>query len=274
MNNATNINNAIATATAAPKPTQQKTPSQMMNAVLSSEATQKMLGGMLGEKRGAFVASVLDLYGTDTYLQKCPAGEVFKECLKAVSLDLPISKQLGFSYVIPYKGHPQFQIGYKGMIQLAMRTGAYKHINAGTVCEGEFVKADKLTGEVDISGEKLSEEVVGYFAYIETINGFSKAEYWTRERVLTHAAKYSKSYQQGAAIWRENFDEMATKTVLRNLLSHWGVMSVQMIVQGDDRAENADKAITGAPVDVTPPTDADAPAEARFEEVPENEPQP
>ena len=273
MNNVTNIGNAIATATAAPKPTQQKTPSQMMNAVLSAEATQKMLGGMLGEKRGAFVASVLDLYGSDTYLQKCPAGEVFKECLKAVSLDLPISKQLGFAYVIPYKGHPQFQIGYKGMIQLAMRTGAYKHINAGTVYEGEFVKADKLTGEVDISGEKLSEEVVGYFAYIETINGFSKAEYWTRERVLTHAAKYSKSYQQGAAIWRENFDEMATKTVLRNLLSHWGVMSVQMIVQGDDRADNADKAITGAPIDVTPPTDFDAPAEAAEMEVNSNEPQ-
>lgn len=273
MNNVTNIGNAIATAASAAKPSAQKTPAQMMNAVLSAEATQKMLSKMLGEKMGAFIASVLDLYSTDSYLQKCPAGEVFKECLKAVSLDLPISKQLGFAYVIPYKGHPQFQIGYKGMIQLAMRTGAYKHINAGTVYEGEFVKADKLTGEIDISGEKISEEVVGFFAYIETINGFSKADYWTREGVLSHAGKYSKSYQQGAAIWRENFEEMATKTVLRNLLSHWGVMSVQMVVQGDDRAEIADRAIVGAPVDVTPPTDLDAPTTDEEMEVDSNEPQ-
>ena len=264
--NTENTFNAIANATA--QKVEKKSPTTMMNSVINAESTQKMLSGMLGEKKGAFVASVLDLYGSDGYLQKCPAGEVFKECLKAVSLDLPISKQLGFAYVIPYKGHPQFQIGYKGMIQLAMRTGAYKHINAGVVYDGELKSADKLTGEVDINGEKISEEIVGFFAYIETINGFSKAEYWSREKVIDHAAKYSKSYQQGSAIWRDNFNEMAIKTVLRNLLSHWGVMSVQMTMQtafSDDRAELADKALSGAQIDTPIQNDGDIPPAEFFE---------
>ena len=249
----------IQAATAAPTSPIKKTPAQVMNAILSSEGTKKLLENTLHENSGAFTASVLDLYNSDKLLQSCPAQEVFAECLKAVSLKLPINKQLGFAYVIPYKGHAQFQLGYKGLLQLCMRTGAYKHINAGPVYEGELVKVDKLTGMVDLSGEQLSEEVIGYFAYIETINGFSKALYWSKPRLIEHAKKFSKSYQQGAQIWRDNFDEMATKTVLRNLLSKWGVMSVEMTgAMEDDRAEIADKVIQGEP----------EPVPAEYQEIP------
>lgn len=229
MNQTTNTNGVIASAAQA-KPTEKpKSPCNVMRTILDSEATKKLLRDSLQENAGAFAASVIDLYNSDKYLQRCDPRQVFAECLKAVSLKLPINKQLGFAYVIPYGDVPQFQLGYKGMIQLCMRTGAYKYINAGMVYEGEFVGEDKLTGEIDLSGNRISDTVIGYFAYIETINGFKKALYWSKEKVTAHAAKFSKSYKSTNSVWKTDFDAMAVKTVLRNLLSHYGVMSVEMV---------------------------------------------
>lgn len=230
---AKNAGNVITAATEKQRMAQKpKTAANIMGDILNAEATKQLLKNTLKENAGAFSASILDLYNTDRTLQQCDPKAVFGECLKAASLKLPINKQLGFAYVVPYKSNgvsiPQFQIGYKGLVQLALRTGAYKYINAGAVYEGEFKSADKLTGEVDLSGEKVSDEVVGYFAYIETINGFKKAMYCTEEQVTAHAARYSKSYKSTNSAWATNFDEMATKTVLRNLLSHYGYMSVEM----------------------------------------------
>lgn len=228
-----NAENVIVAATEKQQVAQKsKTAANIMGDILNAEATKKLLKNTLKENAGAFSASILDLYNTDYTLQKCDPRAVFGECLKAASLKLPINKQLGFAYVVPYKSDgksiPQFQIGYKGLIQLALRTGAYRYINAGPVYEGEFKSADKLTGEVDLSGEKVSDEVVGYFAYIETTNGFKKALYWTKKKVTKHASDYSKSYQKSNSAWATKFDEMATKTVLRNLLSHYGYMSIEM----------------------------------------------
>ncbi len=209
-----------------------KSPASIMGEIVNASSTKKLLENTLKENSGAFAASIIDLYNTDTYLQACDPRAVFGECLKAASLKLPVNKQLGFAYIVPYKSKgvslPQFQIGYKGLIQLAMRTGAYKHINAGEVYEGEFKGSDKLTGEIDISGEAVSDKIIGYFAYIETTNGFKKAMYWNKEKVKAHAKRYSKSYNSQSSAWASNFDEMATKTVLRNMLSHYGYMSVEM----------------------------------------------
>ena len=227
----TNTSGVIAAAAAkknAPAENKPKSPSNIMRGILDSESTKKLLSDSLKENAGAFAASIIDLYNSDKYLQTCNPKQVFGECLKAVSLKLPINKQLGFAYIVPYGNVPQFQLGYKGMIQLCMRTGSYKYINAGVVYEGEFKSEDKLTGKIDISGEKISDKVVGYFAYIETINGFKKASYWSREKVEAHAAKFSKSYKSANSVWKSDFDAMAIKTVLRNLLSHYGVMSVEM----------------------------------------------
>lgn len=240
-----------------------KSPAQRMQDIVSHPATMKILEGSLRENAGAFAASIIDLYNSDKTLQACDPQKVMAEALKAVSLKLPINRQLGFAYIIPYRDRtgsqlPQFQLGYRGLLQLCMRTGAYRHINAGPVYEGELTGIRKLTGEVSLDGEKTSDKVVGYFAYIETINGFSKAMYWPTEKVVAHAKQYSKTYGGQNSVWNEHFDEMAVKTVLRNLLSHWGVMSVDMqTAMSAENAEIADSAIvadaeTG---EILPPSD-------------------
>ena len=224
-------------------------PSELMKRTVNSEGMQDLLRGTLKDGAQAFGASLIELYGSDSYLQGCQPGDVAKEALKAAGLRLPVSKQLGFCYIIPRRDHgvlkPQFQLGYKGYIQLAMRTGAYKYINAGPVYEGEFKGRDKLSGEVDISGEAESDKVVGYFAYLETVNGFKHCEYWTVQEVERHARRFSDSYKKGAAIWKDNFDAMAEKTVLKALISKWGIMSIEMetALKSDlDLTEAADKA--------------------------------
>ena len=236
----------------------QKSPSSIMKGILDNDNTKKLLQDSLKENAGAFAASILDLYNSDKYLQQCDPKQVFGECLKAVSLKLPINKQLGFAYVVAFKGIPQFQIGYKGLIQLCMRTGQYKHINAGEVYEGEYKGFNKLTGELDISGERTSDKIVGYFAYMETLNGFSHSVYSTKEEVQKHAQKYSKSYNSSNSAWKTDFDKMAVKTVLRNLLSHYGYMSVEMMnamtaeqpSNADTISENTDNTVNSEVIDV------------------------
>lgn len=273
--------NIITQQTAATKP---KTPASIMGNILNTESTKKLLQNTLKENAGAFSASILDLYSTDTKLQQCNPEAVFRECLKAASLKLPINKQLGFAYVVPYKDKngvytPQFQIGYKGLIQLAMRTSAYKYINAGEVYEGEFKSSDKLTGEIDISGEAISDKIVGYFAYIETTNGYKKSMYWSKEKVSEHAERYSKSKKNGSLIgpWADNFDEMATKTVLRSLLSRYGYMSIEMAgtLEVEDNVKTAAEVMQEEPIIIETNAEvSDATENAETKELPENDEDP
>lgn len=215
---------------------------------LNSGQIRAQLKNSLKEKSGAFMSSMLDLYSGDTYLQNCDPMAVAMECVKAASLDLPIVKSLGFAYVVPYKNHgvftPTFIIGYKGLIQLAQRTGQYKTINAGVVYEGEFQGYDKLSGMVDISGERISDTVVGYFAYFKLINGFEKILYMTADEVAQWRARYSKT-KSDSAPWGTEFDKMAMKTCLRRLISGYGVMSTQMqqAMQYDAAGEQSRNAV-------------------------------
>lgn len=205
---------------------------EKLKTVMASDSVQEQFKNALKDNAGPFIASVIDLYNSDTYLQNCDPHQVVMEALKAATLKLPINKNLGFAYVVPYKKNgvpiPQMQIGYKGYVQLAMRTGQYKYINTDVVFEGEFKGRDKLSGRLDFSGDKKSDKIIGYVAYIETLNGFSKALYMTVDDVKRHAQRYSKSYQNGNEIWKNEFDAMAKKTVLRNLLTHYGFLSVEM----------------------------------------------
>lgn len=205
-----------------------KRPIDQLKNVLGADSVKEQFQNALKENSGAFVASVIDLYSSDNYLQKCDPGKVVAEALKAATLKLPINKSLGFAYIVPYKNVPVFTVGYKGYIQLAMRTGQYRYLNAGAVYEGELKGTDKLTGIIDLSGEKTSDTVVGYFAYMELVNGFSKSVYWTLEQVTDHAKKFSMSYNSSSSAWKTNFDSMAIKTVVRNLLSKYGIMSIDM----------------------------------------------
>lgn len=213
---------------------QENNPGRMMKQVLNLKSMKELFQNALHDNSGKFIAGLIDLYSSDSYLQKCAASDVAKEALKAASLNLPINKQMGLAYIVPYYDNklkqyiPQFQIGYKGYINLCIRSGIYRTINAGVVYEGEFVKEDKLTGKVDLSGQKTEDTVIGYFAYMETLNGFSKCLYWTKDKVTKHAEQYSKSYKNAGSAWKSNFDEMAKKTVLRNLLSKYGLLSVEI----------------------------------------------
>lgn len=207
---------------------------QKLKAMINSDSVQEQFRNALADGASLFVASLIDIYTNDKYLQECAPQAVIMEALKAATLKLPINKSLGFAYLVPYRNkdkvqEPQFQIGYKGYIQLAQRTAQYRFINADVVYEGEFKGHNKVTGELDLSGEATSDKVIGYFAYIETVNGFKKSVYWTKDKVLAHAKRYSKSFSKNSSAWQSNFDEMALKTMLRHLLSKYGVMSVEMI---------------------------------------------
>lgn len=239
----------IQTAAGAAAQPKQQTPGAMMQHVFENAKMRELFENTLKRNADTFIGGVIDLYASDTYLQQCNPNLVALECLKAATLNLPINKQLGFAYVVPYKKNgqqiPQFQLGYKGYIQLAQRTGAYRFINADVVYEGELSGRDKLTGMIGLEGERIGDKVVGYFAYIETINGFKKALYMSSEEVIAWAKRYSKSYDSSSSAWASNFDEMAIKTCLRRLISKWGVMSVEMVeaYKAEDVAELADQQI-------------------------------
>ncbi len=221
----------------------QITPVQRLKNALNAQSVQEQFRNALADSAPLFVASLIDIYGSDEDLQKCEPGAVIMEALKAATLKLPVNKNLGFAHLIAFKikgkATPQMIIGYKGLIQLAMRTGEYRYLNADVVYEGELKSYDKLTGHMDLNGERKSDKVVGYFAYLELLNGFSKAVYWTKEQVIEHAKRFSKSYASQYSPWQTDFDSMALKTVLRNLITKWGIMSIEM-VQAVDRDIEAD----------------------------------
>lgn len=207
--------------------------------VLNTQTIRAQLRNSLKEKAGSFMSSMIDLYSGDKDLQKCDPEKVALECVKAAAINLPLVKSMGLAYVVPYKGVPTFTIGYKGYIQLAQRTGQYRTINADNVYAGELRGFDKLSGMLDLSGERESDEIIGYFAYFKLLNGFEKTLYMSREDVEKWAKKYSPSYNSSYSPWKTEFDKMAQKTVLRRLIGTYGVMSIEMrtAMDQDDQGE-------------------------------------
>jgi len=206
---------------------------------LKSDAVMDSIHDRLKEKSGVFVTSLLDLCGETKELLECSPGLVIKEAMKAAGLDLPLNKNLGFAYIIPYKERgimtPHFQMGYKGFIQLAIRTGLYKHLNAEVVYEGEVMIVDKIKGTLYIEGEPTSERAIAYFSYMQLINGFEKAIGWTKKKVEAHAVRFSKSYayyknnpRGRKPVWATDFDQMALKTMILQLVPKYGPMTIQM----------------------------------------------
>lgn len=265
----------------------QKSNSVQFAAVLKAESVQQQFKNALGEHKDAFVASLIDLYNGDKSLQMCNTNSLVCEALRAATLKLPLNKALGFAYIVVYNNSvkrvdengndvidpnthkpiydkvptPTFIPGYKGYIQLAMRTGQYKTINADFVYDGELRKVNKLTGEIAFDGEKKSDNIIGYFCYFELLNGFSKTLYVTVEDMAKYAKQYAPSISQNTTVeqlidkaknvfvtnkvgWEGNFNDMALKTVIRRLLSKYGYLSVEMqdAISGDmDRADYADR---------------------------------
>lgn len=196
-----------------------------LKGLLNTPTMKKKFDQVLDKKAPQFMSSLLNLYNGDAYLQKADPMSVVTSAMVAATLDLPVDKNLGYAWIVPYSGKAQFQLGYKGYIQLALRTGQYKGINVIEVREGELVKWNRLTEELemDLEGAK-SEKIIGYCGYFKLINGFEKTVYWSRTEIEAHKKKFSKS-DFG---WKKDFDAMAKKTVLRNMLSKWGILSIEM----------------------------------------------
>lgn len=205
-------------------------PVQNLSRMINSGGIQAQLKQTLKENSGTFTASLINLFNNDKELQTCAPEDVLAEALKAAALQLPIEKSLGFAYVIKYNNKPQFQLGYKGLLQLCLRSGAFNYINAGVIYEGENVDVDKLSGTIKISGNPNSDKPIGYFAYIKTHDGFEHALYWDKKQVEAHKKKFSKS----DFVWRNNFDAMATKTVLKHLLTKFAPMSVIKAIETEN----------------------------------------
>ena len=200
-----------------------------LKAILSESSIQEQFQNALREYSGAFIASIVEVFSSDNNLQNCDPKLVVIECLKAATLRLPINRQLGFAWIIPYKNAPVFQLGYKGYIQLAMRTGQYRYLNADIVYTGISVHREYLTGDVRLEGEPISDKAIGYFTYMQLVNGFTKTKYMTVEEVRRHAERYSPSYHKETSLWKTDFDAMALKTTTRQLLSHYGILSPEML---------------------------------------------
>ena len=206
-----------------------------LSGLLERVDVKKRFGEMLGSRAAGFMSSIIACTNNNKQLKEADPMTVISAAAMAATLDLPINPALGFAHIVPYKNgkdgttKAQFQMGWKGFVQLAQRSRQYQTINADVVYEGELKTHNKLTGEMeyDVDGRK-SEKVVGYFAYFRLINGFEKALFMKTEDVEKHGKRYSKSFAYPGSVWKTNFDAMALKTVVKMLISKWGPMSVDM----------------------------------------------
>lgn len=212
---------------------QQTKPLSLAN-FLNAPSTANFLKETLAEKKSEFVSNLIALCDADPKLAQCEPAQLMKCAMNATSLNLPLNKNLGYAYVIAYKGIPSFQIGYKGLIQLAIRTGQYKFINATEIREGE-IRHNKITGEVIFNGEKPDAPVVGYMSYLELVNGFTASLYMTEEQIEQHALRFSqtykndKQYKSSTSKWSDSLARptMCKKTVLKLLLGTYGLMTTE-----------------------------------------------
>lgn len=203
----------------------------------NQEAVQNKFKEILGDKAPGFISSVLQVTTQNRLLAKASPESIYASAMMGATLDLPINQNLGFAWIVPYGNQAQFQMGWKGFVQLAQRTGQYENINVIPVYENQFNSFNVLTEELDADFSlEPSGNVVGYCAYFKLLNGFTKTAFWSREKAEAHGKKYSKSFNSGP--WKTDFDAMAMKTVLKNTLSKWGILSIEM-----QKAHQVDQAV-------------------------------
>lgn len=243
----------------AEKSTQVVDPSKLgFKALMNTPAMKKKFTDILHEKSDSFMGSLMTLVGGDNYLSQAEPMTIIASALKAATMDLPIDKNLGYAYVVPFNrsekvgnkwvkhNEAQFILGYKGYIQLAQRSGQYKALNALAIYDGQLIDWNPLTEEFTFDYKaKVSDEVIGYVGFFELLNGFKKTVYWTKQEIESHRIKNAKGYDKGklSGAWVDNYDSMAIKTVLRNMLSKWGLLSVEMqsAITSDEKVFRVDE---------------------------------
>lgn len=212
-----------------------------ITAYLTNDAVKNQINNVIGGKDGQrFISAIVSAVNNNPSLQECSNQSILSGALLGESLKLSPSPQLGQYYLVPFNDRErgkvaQFQLGYKGYIQLAIRSGQYKKLNVLAIKEGELVKFDPLNEEIEVNlipdeEEREKAATIGYYAMFEYTNGFRKAIYWSKAKMEAHALKYSKGYQakKGFTFWEKDFDGMAYKTMLRQLISKWGIMSIEL----------------------------------------------
>lgn len=200
-----------------------------LKGMLESQAYKKKFEEMLGRKAAGFMSSIIAVTNNNKYLAKANPATVIGAAAQAAMLDLPINQSLGFAYIVPYGNEAQFQLGYKGYIQLAQRSGQYVDIGAKTVYEGELEYENRLLDKFKF-GERIGDKVIGYLAYFRLTNGFEKMLFMELDEMIAHAKKYSKNYKGGTDKWGlTDFNTMAEKTVLKRLLSKYGPLSIESV---------------------------------------------
>ena len=200
-----------------------------LKGMLEMPAYKNKFNEMLGKKAAGFMSSIIAVTNNNKYLAKANPATVIGAAAQAAMLDLPINQSLGFAYIVPYGNEAQFQLGYKGYIQLAQRSGQYVDIGAKTVFEGELEYENRLLDKFKF-GERTGDKVIGYLAYFRLTNGFEKMLFMELDKMIAHAKKYSKNYKGGTDKWGlTDFNTMAEKTVLKRLLSKYGPLSIESI---------------------------------------------
>lgn len=242
----------------------------------AKDGVQKKFQELLGKRSTAFITSVMQVVNSNNLLIKATPESIYNASAMGAVLDLPINNNLGFAWIVPYnekfkdaqgnwqtKCVAQFQLGWKGFVQLANRSGQYKAINVIEVYENQFKSFNRLTEELDADFTQIGAgAVVGFVAYFKLINGFEKTCYWSTEEVKTHGAKFSKTFNNQNSVWKTDFNAMAKKTVLKNTLSKWGILSIEMqqavvvdqAVVNDSETLDVDYVDAGSSIDATKPT--------------------
>lgn len=254
-------------ATAIARPTKKQEVILAFNKVVNGGYIQNQLTTIMGKNAGSFTSSMIELFSQDSGLQECDPKAVVMEAMKAAALHLPLSKSLGRAYVLPFKNKgvatPTFVIGWKGLIDLAVRTGQYETINAVCIYKGEMTGQDKLSGFISLDGIRESNEVVGYLGYFKLTTGFKKMVFMTVEQMAHYGKTYAPTLkfskvteeelikkaqeqsehgpQAGAIGWFGDFNAMALKTVVRKVLS-WGPMSIELqnAIANDEDIQDAE----------------------------------
>lgn len=213
-----------------------------LTAYLTQDAVKDQINKVVGGKDGQqFITSIISAVQANPQLQECTNTSILSSALLGQSLKLSPSPQLGHYYMMPFKNNKnntteaQFVMGYKGMIQLAIRSGYYKRLNVLAIKEGELVRYNPLDEDIEVNliedeEQREATPTIGYYAMFEYTNGFRKAIYWSKKKMEAHALRYSAGYKakKGYTFWEKDFDAMAYKTMLRQLISKWGIMSIDM----------------------------------------------
>lgn len=258
-----------------------QTQKQTFSAFLATDAMKKKINEMVGGEKGQqFVTSIISAVSTNPQLAECENSSIVSAALLGQALNLSPSPQLGQYYMVPFNDNKrgckvaQFQIGYKGYIQLAIRSGQYKKLNVLAIKEGELKKYNPLDEEIEVElieneAEREKAPTIGYYAMFEYLNGFRKTLYWSKEKMEAHANQYSMGYKakKGYTFWEKDFDGMAYKTMLRQLISKWGIMSVDLTIQ---KALESDMAVINenGTYDYIDNADIQEPIEVQNEEPP------